>query len=86
MKLVTRKPVRTSARGQRRIVAVVSGSYGQIPAGETRRVSLRIRRAARYHVGRHTTTLTLIVVRNNVAPDWRPSLSRRVVVQNASAG
>jgi len=81
--LKTRKPVRTRAKGPRRLVTVAGGPYGEIAAGAYKKVTYRLRRAARFHVLRHRATATRIVVRVEGNPDpVHLPLRDRVTVRN----
>ncbi len=81
VRLVTTKPVRVRPRGPRRVVAVISGSYGEIQPGSSKRVSLVLRKAARHHILSHAATATRIKVRNDVDPSFRPFLPDRISVR-----
>ena len=67
--LETRRPVRTRAGGPRRIVTVAGGPYGEIPAGDHKRVTYHLRRRARFHVLRHASTATRRIIRIEGSPD-----------------
>ncbi len=69
VRLTTRDKVRVRRAGGRRIVTVVSGSYGEIAPGTRKRVSLPLRRSARYHVHTHKRTATRISIENEASSE-----------------
>ena len=62
VRLTTRVPVQTRAKGPHRVVEVLGGPYGEIAPGARKRVTYTLRSAARHHVLRHALTPTRITV------------------------
>jgi hypothetical protein len=84
VRLRSRAKVATRAGGKPRIVTIVEGSYGAVPPGGRKQVTLRLRREARHHVRSHRATAARIGFRNEATRKRLP-LSDRVTVRNPSS-